>query len=669
MCINPRVVEEADRDKVDVECRKRTASWVRARKAKGENVELCDFFEQWDAAGTDAAFGDDEEILDCEDMKVFGKKHGYCPYFVARHAITRANVIVYNYQYMLDPKVAHMVSKELERESIVVFDEGHNIDNICIEALSVELDVRKLQRAQRCASILGKKVDDLRAHDAQRVRDEYDKLVKGLQSKGALPITDNQIGGSPFPMVPSEIADDAVPGNVRKAEHFLRLLRIVIQHLKHRIEFQSGENQQQQQAKVEVETPAAFLLDLERRTALEQTPLKFFHTRLSSLIRTVEVADLEDSHALGQVADFASLVAGDDNGGFAIVIDPFFRGPTGIPEPKLQLCCLDASKALKPVLDRFDTVIITSGTLSPLELYSKILGFGQTSSAEQTVVVSKRSFPMSIYRPCILPMVVTKGADQLAVSTRFESREDASVVRNYGALLVELASRVPDGIIAFFTSYQYMENTIATWDETGVLRRILEHKLLFIETKDVMETSIALDNFRRACDHGRGAVFLSIARGKVSEGVDFEKHYGRCIVNIGVPYQYTQSHVLRTRLEFLLTHHGVREADFLTFDAMRQTAQCVGRVIRSKNDYGIVILADARFARKDKKDKLPPWVLQFMKDAHLNLSTDAAMGVLTAFLREMAQPVEADNLNQILIDHKQVQALVNQLPRPSAHSF
>ena len=40
-------------------------------------------------------------------------------------------------------------------------------------------------------------------------------------------------------------------------------------------------------------------------------------------------------------------------------------------------------------------------------------------------------------------------------------------------------------------------------------------KLVFIETVDVVETTLALDNFRRACDCGRGAVFLSVARGKV----------------------------------------------------------------------------------------------------------------------------------------------------------
>lgn len=51
-------------------------------------------------------------------------------------------------------------------------------------------------------------------------------------------------------------------------------------------------------------------------------------------------------------------------------------------------------------------------------------------------------------------------------------------------------------------------------------------------------------HFRKACDCGRGAVFLSIARGKVAEGIDFEGHYGRCVVMFGVPFQYTKSRIL-----------------------------------------------------------------------------------------------------------------------------
>ena len=46
-----------------------------------------------------------------------------------------------------------------------------------------------------------------------------------------------------------------------------------------------------------------------------------------------------------------------------------------------------------------------------------------------------------------------------------------------------------------------------------LLPQVLEHKLIYLETKDVVETTLALDNYKRACDSGRGAVFLSVARG------------------------------------------------------------------------------------------------------------------------------------------------------------
>ncbi len=66
------------------------------------------------------------------------------------------------------------------------------------------------------------------------------------------------------------------------------------------------------------------------------------------------------------------------------------------------------------------------------------------------------------------------------------------------------------------------------------------------------------------------------------QGIDFDRHYGRAVVMFGVPYQYTLSRILRARLEYLQTTFQIKEADFLAFDAVRQSAQCVGRVIRSK---------------------------------------------------------------------------------------
>lgn len=41
--------------------------------------------------------------------------------------ILHANVVVYSYHYLLDPKIAELVSKELARKAVVVFDEAHNI--------------------------------------------------------------------------------------------------------------------------------------------------------------------------------------------------------------------------------------------------------------------------------------------------------------------------------------------------------------------------------------------------------------------------------------------------------------------------------------------------------------------------------------------------------------
>lgn len=49
--------------------------------------------------------------------------------------------------------------------------------------------------------------------------------------------------------------------------------------------------------------------------------------------------------------------------------------------------------------------------------------------------------------------------------------------------------------------------------------------------------------------------------------------------------------VCRARLEYLRETFQIKESDYLAFDAVRQAAQCVGRVIRSKADYGLMVFA------------------------------------------------------------------------------
>ena len=144
---------------------------------------------------------------------------------------------------------------------------------------------------------------------------------------------------------------------------------------------------------------------------------------------------------------------------------------------------------------------------------------------------------------------------------------------------------------------------------------------------------------------------------KVSEGINFDRHYGRAVIMFGVPFQYTLSHVLRARLEYLQTHYQIREQDFLNFDALRQTSQCVGRVIRSKTDYGLMILADSRYNRHDKRSKLPKWILQFLHEHFLNLSVDTALQYAKQFLRLMAQPIDQGALQNVLLSIEEVEKM------------
>jgi DNA excision repair protein ERCC-2 len=377
------------------------------------------------------------------------------------------------------------------------------------------------------------------------------------------------------------------------------------------------------------ETPQSFLQHLKELTFIEKKPLRFCAERLTSLVRTLELSNIEDYQPLQEVASFATLVATYDTG-FLLILEPFESDTAQVPNPVLHLTCLDAAIAIKPVLERFSSVIITSGTISPLEMYPKMLGFSAVVSESYAMTLARRSF---------LPMIVTRGSDQGSMSSGFQSRNDPSNVRNYGSLLVEYSKLTPDGIVVFFPSYLYMESIISMWQGMGILDQVWKNKLILVETPDSQETSLALETYRTACSNGRGAVLLCVARGKVSEGIDFDHHYGRTVLCIGVPFQYTESRILKARLEFLRETYRIRENDFLSFDAMRHSAQCLGRVLRGKDDYGIMVMADKRFAKK--RNQLPKWISSALMESDSNMSVDQSVATAKKFLKTMSKPFPA----------------------------
>ncbi|RZC81025.1 hypothetical protein C5167_043617 [Papaver somniferum] len=321
----------------------------------------------------------------------------------------------------------------MQIEYVVVFDEVHNIDNACIEALSVSVRQQTLEGDTRNLSKIAHEIDRFKAADANAQRGCTRKHSKSRTSSKCIAKISTLRG-----------------------------------HL--------------QSENVIKEEPTAFVASIYPQSGIDQKLLRFCYVRLHSLMMTLKITDTDEFQHIQTVCAFATLV-GTYTRGLSIVIEPFDERMPHIDDHVLQLSCHDASVAKKPVLDRPQSVVITSGTESYWSL---------------------------------------------PLSSEFQSRYNAA--------------------------------------DSGCCGDY-----------------IGSENYRRACDCGRDAVFFSVARGKVAE------------------------------------------------------AQCVGRVIRSEADNGMMIFADKRYSRHEKRSKLPGWVLSHLCEAHLNVSTYMALHIGSEFLRKMSQ--------------------------------
>lgn len=123
-----------------------------------------------------------------------------------------------------------------------------------------------------------------------------------------------------------------MPGNIRRAEHFLSVLRRLVQYFKGRL---LTEN-------VEKEGPVTFVASINAQVGIDQKMLKFCYDRLHSLMLTLEITDTDEFLHIQTICDFATLV-GTYTRGFSIIIEPFDERMPHIPDPVLQVCLLKIS--------------------------------------------------------------------------------------------------------------------------------------------------------------------------------------------------------------------------------------------------------------------------------------------------------------------------------------
>jgi hypothetical protein len=129
------------------------------------------------------------------------------------------------------------------------------------------------------------------------------------------------------PALPDDILRESVPGNIRRAEHFVSFLKRLVQYLKGRL----------QTEQVESEGPVSFLNSLQSQAGIDQKTLKFCYDRLHSLLLTLEVTDTDEFMHIQCVCDFATLV-GTYTRGFSIIIEPYDERMPNVPDPVLQAC-------------------------------------------------------------------------------------------------------------------------------------------------------------------------------------------------------------------------------------------------------------------------------------------------------------------------------------------
>ncbi|KAL1925501.1 uncharacterized protein VTP21DRAFT_384 [Calcarisporiella thermophila] len=208
-------------------------------------------------------------------------------------------------QLPLSPKVANSVSRELSKDSIVVFNEAHNIDNVCIESLSMDIGRYTLDASSRndCRMLItlctrlfttsaspDSDVCRVKEKGAEKLKDEYQRLVDGLRAAGQDCDEGTFLAN---PVLPDGVLEEAFPGNIRRAEHFVAFLQRLVEYLKSGLKFGPVVRLAAQpwqctmllvalhyiQTRLRVlnvvaETPASFLQNVKDVTYIDRKPLR-----------------------------------------------------------------------------------------------------------------------------------------------------------------------------------------------------------------------------------------------------------------------------------------------------------------------------------------------------------------------------------------------------------
>ena len=237
---------------------------------------------------------------------------------------------------------------------------------------------------------------------------------------------------------------------------------------------------------------------------------------------------------------------------------------------------------LAPRFASSQSSVLFSATLSPERYYRDMLGL-----PEDTVQLEVES-----------PFV----AEQLTVhlvpdiSTRYHDR--AASIEPMVALMARQYHRQPGNYLAFFSSFDYLGAVLDTFRQ--------RHPDIEVrEQLRSMPTARRLEFLDRFVEGGRGIGF-AVLGGSFGEAIDLpgDRLVGAFIATLGLPQLNAVNEQMRVRLETLF---GAGYHYTYLFPGLQKVVQAAGRVIRSRQDQGVVYLMDDRYSRTEVRRLLPSW--------------------------------------------------------------
>lgn len=240
----------------------------------------------------------------------------------------------------------------------------------------------------------------------------------------------------------------------------------------------------------------------------------------------------------------------------------------GGERPALHAYCLDPSRVAEPVL-RCHASLHMSGTLAPLEAYRDVLGL----PPDTLLRAFPSPFPPENRRVVYRDHVTTRHQELV------EDPEALGRLREEVRTLLRGCER---NTLFLFPSYRLLESFLDLRQESRVP--------VYVERRGMGQAALmrSLDAFRRST-----AVLFAVAGGRVSEGLDFPDRELEVVVLVGIPYPKPTA-----ALRALVSYYDWKFRKGWEYGVLapttRRLLQCMGRLIRSEHDRGIVIVLDRR---------------------------------------------------------------------------